>query len=121
MAAELVAPWVQRLKAMEAERDQLRARVEELEGGLQHLADYWNQSENTKAMTDACWHTIEECGRLLDGHTPNLALREAKEAVIAAARHYLEGVEKTWCMQYRDGKPAKLADALDALVELEGR
>jgi uncharacterized Zn finger protein (UPF0148 family) len=40
----------------------LRSRLEaadELMGALKHIAEYWNQDENEKAMADACWQAIE--------------------------------------------------------------
>jgi hypothetical protein len=35
------------------------ARVRELEEALTHIVEYWNRSENDRAMSDALYHMIE--------------------------------------------------------------
>jgi len=35
------------------------AKIDELLGALEHIAEYWNQDQNESAMVDALWHIIE--------------------------------------------------------------
>lgn len=35
------------------------ARLKELEEALTHIVEYWNRSENDRAMSDALYHMIE--------------------------------------------------------------
>lgn len=51
--------WTQPDLSAEYENWKLKARIEELEGALLQIKEYWNRDNNEQVMEDACWKVIE--------------------------------------------------------------
>lgn len=56
----------ERVAELEGDRTLLANEVRRSEDLVVHLSEYWNKDDNEKAMSDACWHTADECDKYLD-------------------------------------------------------
>lgn len=97
-----------------AERDTLAAQLAAARAALEHIAEYWNRSENDTAMNDALYHMIDTAEVALSATPPPIVAELARLRKVAEAASIIQGYED---FESNFGKLGK--DLGTALVEWE--
>lgn len=64
------SPCCGRIKALRAQVDKLTTERDTYRDALVSISEYWNRSENDKAMNDALYYMIDTAESALTRHTP---------------------------------------------------